>query len=114
MITVPSIKCPSCDSAVNYTDAILREVLTRGISDPEIQVDLLGDMHQDMSLEEMFQFIEAKESGIRSATRLLDHHGADPAGSSYRNEKKNTLPSQVDGPCGYCGKEGHGKSAPPM
>ena len=66
-----------------------------------------------MSLEEMFQFIEAKESGKRSATRLLDHQGVDAAGSSYRKEKKNTLPSKADGPCGYCGKKGHGKSAPP-
>ena len=108
-----TIKCTSCDAAVNYTDAILRDVLTRGISDPEIQVDLLGDKNQDMSLEEMFQFIEAKESGKRSATRLLDHQGVDAAGSSYRKEKKNTLPPKVDVPCGYCGKKGHGKSAPP-
>ena len=60
---VCTIKCTSCDSAVSYTDAILRDVLTRGILDPEIQIDLLGDKNQDMSLEEMFQFIKAKESG---------------------------------------------------
>ena len=37
------IKCPGCDIEVNYTDAILRDVVTKGISDPEIQLDLLGD-----------------------------------------------------------------------
>ena len=30
------IKCPGCDIEVNYTDAILRDVVTKGISDPEI------------------------------------------------------------------------------
>ena len=48
------IKCPGCDGNVNYTDAILRVVLTRGIADVEIQLDLLGDKKQDMTLEEVF------------------------------------------------------------
>ena len=59
-----------CDNAVNYTDAILRDVLTKGIADPEIQPDLLRDKNQDMSLEEVFKFVEAKESGKRSASQL--------------------------------------------
>ena len=45
------IKCPGCDANVNYTDAIMRDVLTRGISDPEIQLDLLGNKNQDMMLK---------------------------------------------------------------
>ena len=32
------IKCPSCDADVNYTEAMMRDVLTRGIADPEIQL----------------------------------------------------------------------------
>ena len=54
------IKCPGCDKEVNYTDAILRDVVTKGISDPEIQLDLLGDKNQDMPLEDIFKFVEAK------------------------------------------------------
>ena len=41
------IKCQGCHHDVNYTDAILRDVLTRGLSDPEIQLDLLGDQNQN-------------------------------------------------------------------
>ena len=63
-----SIKCQSCDNDVNYTESILKDVLTRGIEDPEIQLDLLGNPKQDMSLEQVFQLVEAKESGKRSAT----------------------------------------------
>ena len=61
------IKCPGCNADVNYTDTIVRDVLARGICDPEIQLDLLGDKNQDMSLEEVTQFVAAKESGKRSA-----------------------------------------------
>lgn len=63
--------CPSCNTAVNYTDNILRDILIKGLADNEIQLDLLGDKNQDMSLEEVFQFVEAKEAGKRSAGRLL-------------------------------------------
>ena len=34
--------CPGCNNDVNYTEEILRDVLTSGIADPEIQ-HLLGD-----------------------------------------------------------------------
>ena len=61
------VTCPNCNAEVNYTDNVLRDVLTRGLADSEIQLDLLGDRNQDMSPEEVFQFIEAKEAGKRSA-----------------------------------------------
>ena len=62
-----SITCQNCQHDANYTEAILRDVLTRGMSDTEIQLDLLSDSNQDMTLEEAFKFIEAKEAGKRSA-----------------------------------------------
>ena len=62
--------CPSCNTAVNYSDNILRDILIKGLADNEIQLDLLGDKNQDMSLEEVFQFVEAKEARKRSAGRL--------------------------------------------
>ena len=65
------IKCPSCNVDVNYTEAILCDVLTCGIADTEIQLDLLGDKNQEMILEEIFQFVEAKEAGKCSASCLL-------------------------------------------
>ena len=81
-------KCQSCHQDVNYTDAILCDVLTHGLSDSEIQLDLLGDQNQNMTLEEVFKFVEAKEADKRSASKLLDTHGAEAASSSYRRNKK--------------------------
>ena len=88
------IKCPGCDTDVNYTENILRDVVTHGLAESEIQLDLLGEKNQDMSLEEVFQFIEAKEAGKRSAGRLLETQGADATRSQYRHGKQEDLKEQ--------------------
>ena len=91
-----TIECPSCKKGVDYTNAILLDVLTHGIADADIQLDLLSAENQDMSLEEAFKFIEAKEAGKRSASRLLDSHGAEAARSTYRTQQKASLAPQPD------------------
>lgn len=117
-------KCNKCKSDVQYTDEILRDVLARGLNDGEIQLDLLGNPNQEMTLEEMFKFIEAKEAGKRSAVTLTHSQGAAAAHSSYRRNKahygtiNNTKTetnneSSLQGDCSYCGKKGHGRKAPP-
>jgi len=42
------LRCTNCTQDVNYTEEILRDVLCRGIEDPEIQLDLLGDLNQNI------------------------------------------------------------------
>ena len=72
--------------------------------------------NQDMTLEEVIQFIEAKESGKRSAGRSLETQGADATRSQYRRGKQEDLKTRrMDNSelCSYCGKRGHGKNAPP-
>ena len=44
------VPCPGCDTEVNYTENVLCDVVTRGLADEEIQLDLLGERNQDMSL----------------------------------------------------------------
>ena len=66
------ITCPNCFKFINFTDFILRDVLACEIPDPEIQLDLLGNAKQDITLEQMLKFIESKESGERSASCLHD------------------------------------------
>ena len=114
-----TISCPSCNSDVNYTEQILRDVLTRGIADPEIQLDLLGNPDQDMGLEDVFKFVEAKEAGKRSANKLLESHGVESIRSQYRRSKEITSSKKADSTppdrnerCSYCGKQGHGKHLP--
>ncbi|VDI02176.1 Hypothetical predicted protein [Mytilus galloprovincialis] len=38
-----TLQCTGCEQNVDYTEAILRDVLTRWLRDPDIQLDLLGD-----------------------------------------------------------------------
>ena len=49
------MQCPGCSKDVNYTDQILRDVVTRGIVDTDLQLDLLGDCNQNMTLEEVLR-----------------------------------------------------------
>ena len=116
-----TIKCQreACNADIDYTDAILRDVLARGIADQEIQLDLLGGQNQDMSLEDMLKFVEAKESGKRSASRLLDPPSVSAASSTYRRSKQREIkgkqPDTRDRTpviCSYCGGKGHGRRAP--
>ena len=74
---------------VNYTKEIPRDVLTRGNADSEIQIDLVGGNNRDMTLWEVFQFVEAKEAGKGSAPRLLDSNVAEAARSTYKKNKYN-------------------------
>ncbi|XP_062586740.1 uncharacterized protein LOC134248350 [Saccostrea cucullata] len=104
------ITCPNCNHEVNYTDTIVRDVLARGIADPDIQLDLLGDKNQNMTLEEVTQFMEAKEAGKRSASRLLDTNAAATT-SCYKRTKQIALKDKNE-TCSYCGKKGHGRHAP--
>ena len=46
------IKCPGCKIDVNYTKNILLDILTHDLADSEIQLDLLGDENQEISLDE--------------------------------------------------------------
>ena len=115
------IPCPHCNEDVNYTEPVLRDVLSKGLHDSGIQLDLLGDKNQDMTLEEVFLFVEAKDCGKRSASRLLlsQSHGAEAASSSYkrgvnisvkqRNRPEQTRNAEI---CSYCGKKGHGSRSP--
>lgn len=110
------VTCPSCHTAVNYTENVLHNVLTRGLANSEIQLDLLGNKHQDMTLEEVFQSIEAKEASKRSAERLLHTQGVDATRSQYRHAKHEELKQRKVGDptelCTYCNKSGHDKNAP--
>ena len=81
------LPCPGCSQTVHYTEEVLRDVVIRGLEDPEIQLDLLGEKNQDMTFEEVLRFIEANEAGKRSASRLIDTHG-------QRQLRARTLPTK--------------------
>ena len=83
---------------MDYTDEILRDILVRGLADTEIQLSLLGDKNQDMGLEEMYKFVESKESGKRSVDKLTQAIGANALRSSSYKKEKSVLPKNPTTP----------------
>ena len=109
-----NMDCPSdtCNASVDYSDVMVRDVLIKGLIDEEIQLDILGDSKQDMSLEDALCYVEAKESGKRSASRLIDGSSSTVATSStYKRQDKLRMDmarnSDLPTTCGYCGRSGH-------
>lgn len=46
-----TIKSPGCNHHVNYSNQVSRDNIARGIGHQEIQLELLGEQNQDMSLD---------------------------------------------------------------
>ena len=106
-----SQNCPSCETDVDFTNQIMRDVLVKGIMDSDIQLSLLSINNQEMSLEGVVQYVEAKESGKRSASKLAQNYqAASTSHSQYQRAK--ILNTGLAVKCSYCGKSGHGKNAP--
>ena len=110
------IKCSSCSHDVSYVNIMLRDALIRGLNDEEIMLGILSEQNQEMTLEQVLQFVEAKEAGKRSATQLTFQPGTqithtDAAISSYKREKRDNIMYSNQEPCSYCGRKGHSRSA---
>ena len=105
-------QCPTCEANVDYTEAMIKDVLWRGLEDSEVQMGLLGNRNQDMTLEQVLGFFEAKEAGKRSASCLLlpqVPQATDAVtGSTYRKQKK-APPKDLE-ICTYHGTKGHGRN----
>jgi len=113
------VACPGddCDIMVDFTDIMLRDTLVRGISDIDIQSDLLGDRNQNMTLAEVIRFVEAKEAGKHSSALFSSTSSTAAARSTYqrqKQEKSNRQQKRTIDPtakCGHCGDTGHGEWA---
>ena len=101
VVTCPNCQCPEVD----FSDEIIRDAITRGIHDDEIRLNLLSDKNQNMTVEEILAYVEAKESGKKSVSRLSDSVNVSAATSRYKSRQRNTQSPK----CGYCGRSpGHG------
>ena len=119
-----SVECTGCKVQVDYSDIIIRDAMIRGLYDEDIRLDILGDSDlAQKTLEDATAAIEAKESGKRTASRLMPRPGAEPASSSaglssYQKLNKRQQPGKHNPPatpkqpqqaaqnecCGYCGQ----------
>ena len=97
-------------AVVSYSGYMVRDALIRGIEDEEIRLDILGQAKQDLTLDEALQFIEARESGKRSALQL-NGSSVQAALSTYKRKDKLRVTTPRSGAtCGYCGQPGHSQN----
>ena len=111
-------KCNNCNHDIthNYSDTMVRDALIKGLADIDIQQDLLGKSNQDMTLEEVTGYIEAKETAKKSASLLSNGHTVGVLRSNYQRNNAKTTPhtnqiAKVEPTlCSYCRKIDHGNN----
>ncbi len=83
------VKCLNCDHDVSYAGPQLRDTIVTGICDHDIQLELFGNNKQDMTLEEVYKFVETKETGKRSASyfHTQQQTNSTSAISSFKKQK---------------------------
>ena len=99
-----------------HADAMLRDVLCRRLGDPDIRLDLLSNKNQNMTLEQVFRFVEAKEVEKHSITHILVPQHIDALskstyftgrGSQLRRARHLTAIRAKNETCICCGKGRH-------
>jgi len=89
------IDCQNCEHQVDYTESILCDVICRGLEDSDIQLDLLGQTNQDISLRQERQARGQQPNSSNNMRAMLY------AAHTRSHNLKMLLP------CTYCGKKGH-------
>ena len=114
------IECPSCKQPASYAEEEIRDQLVTGLSDPEIQKEVLARREQQPSAdqtEDLVRFIEDREAGRRSQTALTSANHVSKI-SAYKKSKtkppdtSTSTDASYQDVCSYCGETGHGKRAP--
>ena len=103
-----------CGREISYSEHNLRDIVVPGLVDSEMQLDLLSDTNQNMTLEEVFQFMEKKENGKRSTNLLLESYVVESIKSQYKQNQCQGIKDILykSDPCSFYGKCGHSKSYP--
>ena len=100
-------KVENCDHTFDFSNEIIKDNLVRGIADPEILSDLLGDPKTDRSLEETVSFIAQKEQGKTTRSAVGD------STASININNRTTKPkhtSENTAKCWACGEAQHGRN----
>ena len=91
-----------CTHEYDFSDEIIKDNLVRGIADPEILSDLLGDSRTDRTLEETVSFIAQKEQGKVTKSAV-----GDSAGAMAATPRPSAVPAAPGAKCWACGGAVH-------
>ena len=105
-------QCTSCNENVCYSEAILQDVLIRGIADQEILQNILSDPNQDRSYEDILALVEAKESA-RNYIAAMHSNNSESVNAVSKTNKRTKCQNAQTRPatCSYYGRKGHGKAS---
>ena len=92
-----------CTHTFDFSDEIIKDNLIRGIADPEIMADLLGDTKTDRTLDETVQFIAQKEQGKATQSAVGDQTFA-----MSQPHKPKTFKGAPKSTCWACKGPSHG------
>ena len=111
-LTVPCTRV-GCDERVSYADHEILNTLVKGLYDTETKEEVLSKEPQ-MDLNATILFIEARESGKRSAGVLageaIASNQINRTAVAAEGVAKNVIEADDKTRCKYCGRSGHGKS----
>ena len=102
----------------DYSDKMVTHQLIRGLVDPVIQEQVLAhsSTNKDMSLDQVLQFVQAKEAGKQDSSHLTEAGGGLCRISDFQRIKSappSPLPAggrtrKMEDKCSWCGQTGHG------
>jgi hypothetical protein len=96
------LDCSNCNTPNDYSDKVILTLLVKGISDTELQQDLLTET--DLTIEKCTKMAVARETAKRSQETFAT--GAGAAGiSAYKQQQK--LVKIPPGHCHGCGQKKH-------
>ena len=104
-------KCkePGCNHLLDYSNEIIKDNLIRGIADPEVLSDLLGDPKTDRTLEQTVSYIAQKEQGKATRAAVGDSASAMSTSSVPHRQSQPSRGSETS-KCWACGDPPHSKS----
>ena len=94
-----------CTHSYDYSEDIIKDHLIRGLADPEILSDLVGDTKTDRSLEETVAFIAQKEQG--RATRSVVGDSANAIQGTHTPASSHSSANKPS--CWACSGDIHGQ-----
>ena len=95
-----------CTQVFDYSEEIIKDNLVRGIADPEIMSDLLGDPKTYRTLDETVTFISQKEPGKVTKSAVGDSASVTSSSPQNPSNPRLSLPKLK---CWACGNPSHGQ-----
>ena len=96
-----AIQCTHCNTLVDFSKEVIQDQINRGLNDPDIVSELLGDVTVNRTLEEVIEFIVRKERAkIDSSTVSVEQ--------SVSTVKSAPNTPHTKPPCRHCKGPSHG------